>query len=108
MISQEKASEAVRADGVSCPLKHRTRGHIEVHPRDQHRDVRFIERGGVRDEIAEMLGGALGVTREEVHGAVALPPAEGGKPARHGEMRKGHHRLDLILVAGGQHPPVVV
>ena len=55
-----------------------------------------------------MLGRALAVTGEEISGTGVLPTAPGRQPARQREMVERDHRRQAILVARGEHPPVVL
>src|SRR5882672_9125786 len=47
-------------------------------------------------------------SRKQLRGLRVLPPALRGKPARRGEVIEREHRCDPMLMAGGQHPPVML
>ena len=55
-----------------------------------------------------MADGALAVAQEVVDVGAFLPSSVGGEPARRGEVVEGDARSDAVLVATGQHAPVVI
>ena len=71
-------------------------------------DVGLVDGAGRADQIAQMPRGAFAIAREFGGRRVGFPAALRDDPARRGEMMERHHRRDVMLVAGGQHAPIVI
>ena len=71
-------------------------------------EVGLIDGACDADQIAEMCGGALAVSGEQLGGLLVFPSAVTGDPSRGREMMKGHDRRDLVLVTACEHAAVMV
>ena len=71
-------------------------------------EVGLVDRACDADQIAEMCGGALAVSREQFGGLLVFPSAVARDPSRRGEVMKGHDRRDLVLVTACEHAAVMV
>src|SRR6058998_2224463 len=69
--------------------------------------LRFVERAGVRDAVAERGRGAVAVACEKGREVGGGESSFLVQPERHGEVVEGHDGGDSVLVAGVEHPPVV-
>ena len=70
--------------------------------------VGLVDRAGERHEIAEVPHRALAEAGEALRRPRLLPASGGRDPAGRGEMVKGEDRREAVLVAGGEHAPVVL
>ena len=76
--------------------------------RHHDRDVGFVDRAGVGDQIAKCLAGAFAIAREAVDRFRILPSAVAREPERRGEMVERHHRHDAFREAAGDHAAVMI
>jgi hypothetical protein len=97
--------------GLGQHLAHaRVVGHAGQRARDaeqQARQVRFVEGGGVVDQLAQVARHLVAVARIQLRRAFGFPAAARGEPGRRDEVVEADHGLDAALAAGQQHVAVV-
>src|SRR6266446_6118954 len=69
--------------------------------------VEFVDGAGYVHEVAQVSDGAFAIAREQSRGLARFPSAARGQPSRRGEMMQRHDRFQPVLLARGEHPPVV-
>ena len=79
----------------------------QTDPVQQLGNIGFIEGRCISHQIAQVPGGFLAKAGIKVRGSGILPSSLVGEPARHAEVRISQQRGQMMLLAGGQHAPVV-
>ena len=70
--------------------------------------LRLVDGARVADHVAERASGPLAVALEQLRESRVREPAQLVDPDRQREVVEGEDRRDAVLVAGVEHPPVMV
>lgn len=76
--------------------------------RDHHRDIRFVDRAGLADQVAEGASGAFAIAREAVDRFRIFPAAIAREPQRCREMMEGDDRKDPERMALRNHAAIMI
>ncbi len=101
------AEEVLVGRRVLAPVDVARRERAEQIAEDRH-DVGLVDGARHPDEVAEVLRGALGEAGEVLTGLGVQPSAFGDGPPGGREVVVGEHGEEAVLVARGEHAPVVV
>ena len=81
---------------------------IPEHPGYHEWDVDLIDRAGCSHKVAKVMGGFLAVTGKFLSCSWVGPATLGNHPLWRCKMMVGDYRGEVVLVAGFQHPAVMV